>query len=94
MEGMEQDKEGLICLEPKGRVIFSFASPYVFCGMPDPKYRTASVGGALFSGTFDLPEGTQARLVVEAANHAYAVTCGAKPKNEWVSMRVPSSKGV
>jgi hypothetical protein len=55
------DARGLTC-SGGGHALFSFPSPYLYCGVPDPMRRAPSVDGARISAAFDIPPGGSARL--------------------------------
>jgi hypothetical protein len=67
LKGFSRDEQGLVCSAKTAETVFSFDSPYIFCGVPDPLKRVPSERGAVFKARFILPENASASLVVEAA---------------------------
>ncbi len=65
LEGLAQTQAGLRASGDVGAATFAMASPYVFCGVPDPYRRTPSQHGSLIKLSLDLPQSGRAR--VEAA---------------------------
>ena len=62
IHGLTPTPEGLVCEANRGWAVFAFESPYIYCGIPDPLRRLPGTDGAVLEATFDLPEGTAARV--------------------------------
>ena len=59
---LRPEQAGLVCQAEAGWAVFAFESPYIYCGMPDPLRRVPGAEGATLEASFELPEGTAARI--------------------------------
>ncbi len=66
MEGIDLAEDSAICNSRSGSIIFSFESPYILCGVPDPLGRVPSQLGAEIKAKFNLPEGASAKLILQS----------------------------
>ncbi|NQZ66535.1 MAG: hypothetical protein HRT89_00570 [Lentisphaeria bacterium] len=67
-EGFAQDEKGLFLNRDNAVIECSFASPYLYCGIPDPHGRLPALNGAILNMSFNCGPNTELKVsIVDAA---------------------------